>query len=174
MAESSSEPAAAADLLIEQNKDDPAGPAGSISKELIVTTTTEGPGPAPGSDVGAEVPSTNGATDSPLPAKVFEEEATPTPPDTSSLSSENDTVTAVTTEEESLSVLLKHIKTEGGQDREGEPGKQSDQVQNQLIDPAETVGIISGVLLHYFSSVRFDHQLMLADINTPPDLRPVF
>uniref|UniRef100_A0A671UN52 Ubiquitin carboxyl-terminal hydrolase n=1 Tax=Sparus aurata TaxID=8175 RepID=A0A671UN52_SPAAU len=122
MAESSSEPAAAADLLIEQNKDDPAGPAGSISKELIVTTTTEGPGPAPGSDVGAEVPSTNGATDSPLPAKVFEEEATPTPPDTSSLSSENDTVTAVTTEEESLSVLLKHIKTEGGQDREGEPG----------------------------------------------------
>ncbi|XP_036949750.1 ubiquitin carboxyl-terminal hydrolase MINDY-1 isoform X6 [Acanthopagrus latus] len=122
MAESCSQPAAAADLLIEQNKDDPSGPAGSVSKELIVTTTTEGPGPMPGSDVRAEGPSTNGAADSPLTAKVFEEEATPTPPDTSSLSSENDTVTAVTTEEESLSILLRHIKTEGGQDRGGEPG----------------------------------------------------
>ncbi|XP_036949749.1 ubiquitin carboxyl-terminal hydrolase MINDY-1 isoform X5 [Acanthopagrus latus] len=121
MAESCSQPAAAADLLIEQNKDDPSGPAGSVSKELIVTTTTEGPGPMPGSDVRAEGPSTNGAADSPLTAKVFEEEATPTPPDTSSLSSENDTVTAVTTEEESLSILLRHIKTEGGQDRGGEP-----------------------------------------------------
>ncbi|KAM8767661.1 ubiquitin carboxyl-terminal hydrolase MINDY-1 isoform 1-T2 [Acanthopagrus schlegelii] len=122
MAESCSQPAAAADLLIEQNKDDPSGPAGSVSKELIVTTTTEGPGPMPGSDVGAEGPSTNGAADSPLTAKVFEEEATPTPPDTSSLSSENDTVTAVTTEEESLSILLRNIKTGGGQDRGGEPG----------------------------------------------------
>ncbi|XP_054461520.1 ubiquitin carboxyl-terminal hydrolase MINDY-1 [Anoplopoma fimbria] len=109
MAESSSAPPAA-DLLIEHNKED------NISKELIVTTATGG---------STEVPSSNGAADSPLPTKVLkeeEEEATPTPPDTSSLSSENGTITAVTTEEESLSVLLRHIKTEGGQERGGEPG----------------------------------------------------
>lgn len=130
MAESSSEPAAAADLLIERGREEPSLPAESISKELIVTTTTEGP------DVGAEVPSSNGAADSPLPARVPEEEATPTPPESSSLSSENGTVTAITTEEESLSVLLGHIKTEGGRDRGGEPGKRSDQVQDRPFDPS--------------------------------------
>lgn len=112
MAESSSAPAAAADVLIEHNKEEPSLPAETVSKELIVTTATK--------DVGAEVPSSNGAADGPHPAKVpkeEEEEATPTPPDSSSLSSENGTITAVTTEEESLSALLRHIKTEAGQDR---------------------------------------------------------
>ncbi|XP_070840629.1 ubiquitin carboxyl-terminal hydrolase MINDY-1 [Chaetodon trifascialis] len=121
MAESSLE-AAAADLLIERSKEERPVPA--ASKELIVTTATEGPGPTPGTD--AEVPSRNGAADSPLPARVLEEEATPTPPESSSLSSENGTVTAITTEEESLSVLLRHIKTEGGQDQGGETGLDPD------------------------------------------------
>lgn len=119
MTDSSLTPAAAADLLIEHNKEEPSLPAESASKELIITTTTEG------SDVGAKVPSSNGAAESPPTAKVLkeeEEEATPTPPDTSSLSSENGTMTAVTTEEESLSAILRHIKTEGGQDRDGETG----------------------------------------------------
>ncbi len=133
MAESSSEPAAAADLQIEHNKEEPPLPVESVSKELIVTMTTEGPGLTPGSDVGAEVPSSNGAADSPLPAKVpeEEEEATPTPPESSSLSSENGTVTAVTTEEESLSALLRHIKAEGGQDRGGELGKTRSRISLQ-------------------------------------------
>ncbi|XP_076610193.1 ubiquitin carboxyl-terminal hydrolase MINDY-1 [Chaetodon auriga] len=121
MAESSSE-APAADLLIERSKEEPPVPAESISKELIVSMTTEGPGPTPGTDAGAEGPSRNGAADSPLPSRVLEEEATPTPPESSSLSSENGTVTAITTEEESLSTLLRHVKTEGRQDRGGETG----------------------------------------------------
>lgn len=59
------------------------------------------------------------ATKSPVPDKEEEEEeATPTPPESSSLSSETGTVTLATTEE-SLSVLLRHIKTDGG----GETGK---------------------------------------------------
>lgn len=136
MAASSSEPAA--DLLIECSKAEPSPPSESVSKELIVTVMREGPGPAPRSDVVSEVPSSNGAADGPLPARVLEEEATPTPPESSSLSSENGTVTAITTEEESLSVLLGHIKTEGGQDRGGEPGKRSDQVQDRLIGPLTT------------------------------------
>ncbi|XP_033493228.1 ubiquitin carboxyl-terminal hydrolase MINDY-1 isoform X1 [Epinephelus lanceolatus] len=122
MAESSSVPAAAADLVIEQNKDEVSLPAESVSKELIVTMTTDV------SDVRAEALSSNGVADSPLPAKALkeeeEEEATPTPPDSSSLSSEDGTITAITTEEESLSALLRHIKSEGGQDR-GEPGERS-------------------------------------------------
>lgn len=126
MAESRSEAAAAADLLIQHNKEEPSLPAESTSKELIVTVTTEGQSPAVALDVGAEVQSSNGAADCPLPAKVLEEDATPTPPESSSLSSENGTVTAITTEEESLSLLLRHIKTEGGQDRGGEPGKRSE------------------------------------------------
>uniref|UniRef100_A0A3P8SX81 Ubiquitin carboxyl-terminal hydrolase n=1 Tax=Amphiprion percula TaxID=161767 RepID=A0A3P8SX81_AMPPE len=123
MAESSSEPSAATDLLIERSKDEPTVSLESFSKELIVTMTAEG------SDLGA--PSSNGTTDRPLPAKVHkkheeedeEEEATPTPPESSpSLSSENGTLTTVTTEEEALSALLRHIKTEGGPDRGGDPG----------------------------------------------------
>ncbi|XP_023135283.2 ubiquitin carboxyl-terminal hydrolase MINDY-1 [Amphiprion ocellaris] len=123
MAESSSEPSAATDLLIERSKDEPTVGLESFSKELIVTMTAEG------SDLGA--PSSNGTTDRPLPAKVHkkdeeedeEEEATPTPPESSpSPSSENGTLTTVTTEEEALSALLRHIKTEGGPDRGGDPG----------------------------------------------------
>ncbi|KAG8004796.1 Ubiquitin carboxyl-terminal hydrolase MINDY-1 [Nibea albiflora] len=109
MAESGSEPTAA-DLLIQTNKDEPPLPAEPVSKELIVTTTTEG------SEVRAEVLSSNGAADSRLPTKVLEEEATPTPPESPSLSSENETVTAGTTEEESLSDLLRHAKTDGGRE----------------------------------------------------------
>ncbi|KAM6973916.1 ubiquitin carboxyl-terminal hydrolase MINDY-1 [Tautogolabrus adspersus] len=88
--------------------------------------TTERPGATPALDLRADVLSSNGAADSPLPTKVQqqeEEEATPTPPETSSsLSSGNGTVTAITTEEESLSTLLRHIKSVGGPDRRREPG----------------------------------------------------
>lgn len=98
MADSGTEPAAAPQLPIERSKEEPSLPAESVSKELLVTAATE--------RSGAEAPSSNGAADTPLPAKVpdeEEEEATPTPPESSSLSSEFGTVTAVTTEEESLS-----------------------------------------------------------------------
>lgn len=122
MAESSSQPAA--DLLIERHKEEPSLPAESISKELILTAAPEGPE----LDVGAEAARSNGDAGSPLPVEVLKEEATP--PE-SSLSSENGTVTTVTIEEDTLSALLRHIKTEGGQGRGGEPGKRPDQVQDQ-------------------------------------------
>lgn len=126
--------ASSSEQLIEHSKEETSLPA--ENKELIVIVTTEGPGPTLGSDVRAEVPSSNGAANSPLPTKALEEEeeeeeATPTPPESSSLSSENGTVTVATTEEESLSVLLRHIRT----DRGGEPGKGSDQGQVQLLAP---------------------------------------
>lgn len=77
-------------------------------KELFVAVTT----------VRDEVLSST-ATNSPVPDKEEEEEeATPTPPESSSQSSETGTVTLATTEE-SLSVLLRHLKTDGG----GETGK---------------------------------------------------
>eukprot|EP00064_Thunnus_orientalis_P026033 superscaffoldBa00014999_g26493 len=114
MAESSSEPTAA-DLLIRRNEEPPSLPAESISKELMVTMTTEG------SEVRTEVLSSNGTADSPLPAIVLKEEAPPTPPESSPPSSENGTMMAATTEEESLSTLLRHIKFEGGVERGGEP-----------------------------------------------------
>lgn len=127
--------ASSSEQLIEHSKEETSLPA--ENKELIVTMTMEGPGPTLGSDVRAEAPSSNGAANSPLPAKALEEEeeATPTPPESSSLSSENGTVTVATTEEESLSVLLRHIRTDRGPDRGGEPGKGSDQVQVQLLTP---------------------------------------
>lgn len=127
MAESSSE-LTAADQLIQHNKEEPLLP---VSKELIVTVTTEG------SAVGAGVPSSNGAADSRLPAKVLEEEeATPTPPESPSLSSENETVTAATTEEDSLSDLLRHAKTDGGRETgktgpEPEPGQDQDRTRTR-------------------------------------------
>lgn len=120
--------AAATDLLITQSKDETSLPA--ESKELTVTMTTEGLQPR----VTAEVPSSNGATDTPLPVRAEEEEeedeATPTPPESSSLSSDIGTVTVATTEEESLLVLLRHIKTDRLVDQGGEPGKGSDQGQD--------------------------------------------
>lgn len=137
MAESSSEPAAATDLLIERSKDESTVSTESFSKELIVTTTAEG------SD--QEAPSSNGTTDRPLPAKIQkkdeeeeeEEEATPTPPESSpSLSSENGTLTTVTTEEEALSALLRHIKTEGGPDRGGDPGLDLDLEESSSVATA--------------------------------------
>lgn len=86
------------------------------NKELIIPTTT----------IGATVLSSS-ATNSLFPAKSVDEdeEATPTPPESSSLSSENGTMTLATTEEESLSVLLRG-RTDGG----GEAGEGSDQVQD--------------------------------------------
>ena len=110
MADSSFQPAAAAaaDLLIE-----PILTTEPTSKELIITTAMEGPGQMMESDVVAEV------GDSPLPGKdLKEEEAVP-----STLSTENGTMTAVTSEEESLSTLLRHMENEGGRDRGGDPGK---------------------------------------------------
>ncbi|KAM3858563.1 ubiquitin carboxyl-terminal hydrolase MINDY-1 [Diretmus argenteus] len=82
----------------------------NISKDLtvstLVTTVIEGQGHT----LELDVPSTT--THNPLPTKVLTQEITPAP-EPASLSSENGTVTATTTEEESLSALLSHIKTEG-------------------------------------------------------------
>lgn len=119
--------AAATDLLITQSKDETSLPA--ESKELTVTMTTVGQQP----HVRAEVPSNNGDTDTPLPVRAEEEEeeeATPTPPESSSLSSDIETATVATTEEESLLVLLRHIKTGRLVDQGGEPGKGPDQGQD--------------------------------------------
>lgn len=93
------------------------------NKELIVTATK----------IGATVLSSS-ATNSLFPAKAVDEdeEATPTPPESSSLSSENGTMTLATTEEESLSVLLRH-RPNGG----GETGKRSDQIQDPNVVPAQ-------------------------------------
>lgn len=121
MAESSSEPAAAAHVLMKHSKEEPSFST-ETSKELIVTMATEALGQTPGPDVSIEVRSGN--SDSPLPKVPKEEEATP--PESSPLSPENGTITTVTTEEESVSDLLRHIKTEEGQ--EGDPGKSLDQV----------------------------------------------
>ncbi|KAG7225238.1 hypothetical protein INR49_014628 [Caranx melampygus] len=109
MAESSSEPAAV-DLLIE-----PTLTTETVSKELIVTTATEGPQ----SDTGAKAQSSNGDADSPLPGNDVKDEATPPPPESSLLSSENGTSTTVATDE-SVSSLLRHIETEGGKNRAGD------------------------------------------------------
>lgn len=108
MAESSSKTTAPTDCLIERSKEE-----SSFSKGMVVTTKTEE------SDHGAKVPSSNGASNSPLP--VSDEEATPTPPESSPSLSENETLTMVTTEDEALSVPLGH-KT-GGPDRGGESGE---------------------------------------------------
>ncbi|XP_040044688.2 ubiquitin carboxyl-terminal hydrolase MINDY-1 isoform X2 [Gasterosteus aculeatus] len=80
-------------------------------KGLMVTTATE-------------ATNGNGAASAPLPAKVLEEEEEEeaTLPNLSSLSSKPGTITAVTTEEESLSDLHRHVKAEGGQDSERETG----------------------------------------------------
>lgn len=113
MAASRSEPPAAADQLMEPSKEEMCLP--SENKELIVTTTMEELGVQSSNDAAADTRE--------------EVEATPTPPESSSLSSENGTVTVATTEEESLSVMLKHIKTNRWPDEEREPGKGWDQVQ---------------------------------------------
>lgn len=136
MAESSSETSAfgataATNLLV---KEDPPPSTESFSKELIVNTTTE-----VSANLGTENPSSNGAADSHLPTKVLkEEEATPSPPESTSpsLSSENGTLTAVTTEEETLSVLLRQIKAEGGAGRGGEPGLDLDLEESSSVATA--------------------------------------
>ncbi|MED6278608.1 hypothetical protein CHARACLAT_025654, partial [Characodon lateralis] len=111
MAESSSQPAAPTNLLIGRSKEEP-----SLSKETNVTMTTGG------SDQGAKVPNSSSKADRPLPTRAPEEdeEATPTPPESSPSLSENETLTIATTEDETLSVRLRHIKAESGPGREGE------------------------------------------------------
>lgn len=104
MAASSSEVTAAADVLIEHSKEEPPCNKDN-SKELIVTTATEG----------LEVQSSN--SDS-LHLNKVQKEAKDTSPQASP---ENGTIT--TTEEESVSGLLRHIRAERGQD--GDPGKGS-------------------------------------------------
>ncbi|MEQ2294755.1 Ubiquitin carboxyl-terminal hydrolase MINDY-1 [Ameca splendens] len=111
MAESSSQPAAPTNLLIGRSKEEP-----SLSKVTNVTMTTGG------SDQGAKVPNSSSKADRPLPTRAPEEdeEATPTPPESSPSLSENETLTIATTEDETLSVQLRHIKAESGPGREGE------------------------------------------------------
>ncbi|KAM7373743.1 hypothetical protein PAMP_008572 [Pampus punctatissimus] len=122
MTEPSSEPTAA-DRPIQCNNEPQFLPAESISKELMVTMAMEG------SAVRARVPSSNGAADSPPPAP-------PTPLELSPLSSENRTAAATTTEEESLSTLLRHIKSEGGAERGGEPGLDVDLEESSSVATA--------------------------------------
>lgn len=113
MAASSSELTAAADVLIEHSKEEPTFSTEN-SKELIVTTATEG----------MEVQSGN--SDGLHHTKV-QKEAESTSPE---VSPENGTPT--TTEEESVSGLLRHMKTEKGQD--GDPGKSLDQVLREVLE----------------------------------------
>ncbi|XP_026205550.1 ubiquitin carboxyl-terminal hydrolase MINDY-1 [Anabas testudineus] len=113
MAESSSEPKSAADVLIEHGKEKPTFST-ETSKEFSVTVAADGPGRTLDLDIRVEAQSGN--SDGPLHAKVQKEEET-----TSTESSpENGTITTITKEEESVSVLLRHMKTEGGED--GDPG----------------------------------------------------
>ncbi|XP_068188608.1 ubiquitin carboxyl-terminal hydrolase MINDY-1 isoform X2 [Antennarius striatus] len=126
MAESGEAPVAStADLMTELHKDETSVPSENVAKELLVamvTDTTLGSGGA------AEVPSADG----PPPARIPEEEATPTPPESSlSLSSENETLTLATTEEESL------LRTNGGLDRGGNPDLDPD------LDPEETSSVLT-------------------------------
>uniref|UniRef100_A0A3B3HFJ6 Ubiquitin carboxyl-terminal hydrolase n=1 Tax=Oryzias latipes TaxID=8090 RepID=A0A3B3HFJ6_ORYLA len=116
MAESSSQPTATADVLIDGSLD--GSPLG-VSKGLIVNTTKEGAGALRNEASAAGLP----FGDRPFAARVTdeEEEATPTPPESSpSLSSENETLTLITTtEERTLSGLLKQRKPEGRADTDG-------------------------------------------------------
>lgn len=123
MAESSSEPKSAADVLIEHGKEKPTFST-ETSKEFSVTVAADGPGRTLDLDIRVEAQSGN--SDGPLHAKVQKEEET-----TSTESSpENGTITTITKEEESVSVLLRHMKTEGGED--GDPGKSPDQVVSKI------------------------------------------
>ncbi|KAM9384474.1 ubiquitin carboxyl-terminal hydrolase MINDY-1 isoform 1-T2 [Pholidichthys leucotaenia] len=89
-------------------------PVNSFAKELIITTATDT------SDLRVKEPSSNGATKVP----PEEEEATPTPPESSpSLSSESGTLTIATTEEEG--VPLRYVGPDGGPE-EGGPGPDPD------------------------------------------------
>ncbi|XP_017285136.1 ubiquitin carboxyl-terminal hydrolase MINDY-1 isoform X2 [Kryptolebias marmoratus] len=117
MAESCSKPTAPTDLLIEPSRKEPSLSTDSSSKEMDPSAKMEG------SDHRAKAPSSNGASNSPLP--VSEEEATPTPPESSPSPSENETLTIITTEDETLSVPLRHNKT-GGPDRGGQSGLDQD------------------------------------------------
>ncbi|KAL6100279.1 mindy1 [Pungitius sinensis] len=158
MAESSTAaPTTTADVM-ELNKEEPPPPVDSF-KRLIVTTATE-------------VTSSNGAATGPLPAEVLEEVATPTPPNLTSLSSENGTISGVTTEEESLSVLLRHVKAEGGQDRGGETGldlEESSSVMGGSDDKREStqsasLSIPGMELSDGFPGTRESRQAVLLDV----------
>ncbi|PWA33321.1 hypothetical protein CCH79_00014099 [Gambusia affinis] len=109
MAESSAPPAAPASLLIGRSKEEPSLNTESRSKEMNDSIFTDG------SDREAKVHNVS--------SKELEEddEVTPTPPESSPSLSENETMTIATTEDETLSVQLRHIKTEGGAGKGAEP-----------------------------------------------------
>uniref|UniRef100_M4AS65 Ubiquitin carboxyl-terminal hydrolase n=1 Tax=Xiphophorus maculatus TaxID=8083 RepID=M4AS65_XIPMA len=109
MAESSAPPAAPASLLIGRSKEEPSLNTESRSKEMNDSVFTDG------SDREAKVQKVS--------SKEPEEddEATPTPPESSPSLSENETMTIATTEDETLSVQLRHIKTEGGAEPAPDP-----------------------------------------------------
>ncbi|RVE67160.1 hypothetical protein OJAV_G00114330 [Oryzias javanicus] len=123
MAESSSQPAATADVLIDRSLDESSLGTESVSKERIVNMTMEGAGALRNQTSAAGLV----FGDRPFATRVAreeeeeEEEATPTPPESSpSLSSENETLTLITTtEERTLSGLLRRVKADGRADADG-------------------------------------------------------
>ncbi|KAM4724911.1 ubiquitin carboxyl-terminal hydrolase MINDY-1 [Anableps anableps] len=131
MAESSSQPAAPANLLIGRSKEEPSLNAESLSKGMTETVAADG----------ARVQNSKSKTDESVPAREPEEdgEATPTPPESSPSLSENETMTLATTEDETLSVPLRRIKTEGGAGRGGEPAPDLDQEESSsVMTPADS------------------------------------
>ena len=117
MAESSLDPAVAADLLSE-----PTLATETVSKELMINPAMEGSGGTPGSHLGPEVLSSNGDADGPLPTKALQvKETAPVAPE-----SENGTMAEG---EKNVLALLRHIETEGEPDQGGDPGKGPDHVQ---------------------------------------------
>ncbi|KAF3706882.1 Ubiquitin carboxyl-terminal hydrolase MINDY-1 [Channa argus] len=113
MAESSSQ-MAAEESLIKHRNDKPTFSTESISREPIVTLVTEGLSQTLGSE--ANVQRSNG--DDPLLDRVPKKEEVESLE--SSPSHKNALIRAVSSEEESVSPLPSHVKTEGGKD--GDPG----------------------------------------------------
>lgn len=137
MAESSAPPAAPASLLIGRSKEEPSLNTESRSKEMNDSIFTDG------SDREAKVHNVS--------SKELEEddEVTPTPPESSPSLSENETMTIATTEDETLSVQLRHIKTEGGAGKGAEPGKSASRINKCLFQPC-----FSNKLMFYFTCVH--------------------
>lgn len=97
MAESGSQPT---NLLIGHSKEDPGLKTESLSKDTNQTKVTDGSKPAAR------------ALNNSKADREEDEEATPTPPESSPSLSENETMTIATTEDETLSVQLGHRKPE--------------------------------------------------------------
>lgn len=100
--------------LTEQSNDKLTLSTDTVHTDRLVTIATYGSGQMAASNVCPEVQ--NG--DAPVPSNVkSKEEEDDTLPETSpSLTPENGTITIVTTEEESVSALLEHIRAKGGPD----------------------------------------------------------